>query len=87
MSEAGSGGECPNCLSALEPDPDGAAAWRCPICQFARRACPECGGEMWKQVEAPEGLDIEPTGLPLAACAVLWVCQVPDCGARLEAEL
>jgi len=87
MSGGGIGGECPNCLSALEPDPGDEAAWCCPVCQFARRPCPACGGEMWKQVEAPDGLGIEPTGLPLEACDVLWVCQAPACGARLEAEL
>jgi hypothetical protein len=87
MSVEGKGGECPNCLSTLEVDTGDAGVWRCPICQFARRLCPECGGEMWKQVEAPDGLSIEVAGLPLAACDVLWICRAPDCGARLEAEL
>jgi hypothetical protein len=81
------GGECPNCLSDLEADPGDAAVWCCPVCQFARRVCAECGGEMWKQVDAPDDVAIEAAGLPLERCDVLWVCQTPACGARLEAEL
>jgi hypothetical protein len=42
---------------------------------------------MWKQVEAPDELAIEAAGLALERCEVRWVCQAPDCGARLDAEL
>ena len=87
MSLEPSSGNCPNCLSALEPDPADAAVWCCPVCQFAQRPCPACGGEMWKRVEAPPDLGIEEAGLPLGACEVLWICRTPGCGACLEAEL
>lgn len=86
MSGGALGGECPNCLTPLEPEP-ASASWHCPVCQFARRVCPDCGGEMWKLVEAPDDTCIEAAGLPLDRCDVLWVCQDPACGARREAEL
>lgn len=79
--------ECPNCLTPLEPDAESPGALACPVCRFMQLPCPDCGAEMWKQVEAPPDLAIEAGGLPLERCAVVWVCRNPDCGRRLEAEL
>lgn len=87
MSESATAATCPNCLTPLEPDAQAPGARTCPVCHFTERPCPTCGGWMWKQVEAPEDLGIEPGGLPLDRCEVHWVCRNPDCGQRLEAEL
>ncbi|MBN2172198.1 MAG: hypothetical protein JW819_12835 [Candidatus Krumholzibacteriota bacterium] len=69
----------------MEEQPDG--SWRCPICFFALRVCPGCGGLMAKRVVAPEGVGIEAEGLPLDRCQVLWICDDPACDTCLEADL
>ena len=78
---------CPNCLSELDahPEPGAPDALRCPVCHYAQRDCPRCGGVMVKQVLAPEDLQIEATGLPLDRCELQWICQSTDCGAALDA--
>lgn len=76
--------DCPMCRTPLGEGPDGSR--RCPVCHYACRICPACGGLMEERVEAPEGVGIEAEGLPLDRCRSLWVCGDPGCGARLEVE-
>lgn len=80
---------CPNCLSELEALPEAGApdALRCPVCHYAQRSCPRCGGTMVKQVLAPDELQIEASGLPLDRCELQWICQRSGCGAAIDATL
>lgn len=77
--------ECPNCLSELESAESG-ELWICPVCHFTSRSCPDCQGEMWLSVEAPEGVIIEEGGLPLDRCQNLWICRNEKCGLRIDAS-